>query len=89
MEINYGSKHGKSIGMVIFLLSFIQSGTQFWYQNGQFHRDTEGLPAVIESDGNRSWWQRGQLHRDGDVPAIIRLDGTQSWYQHGRFIREN
>jgi len=62
--------------------------TQFWYKNGQPHRDDD-LPAVIHTSGRKEWWKDGYLHRDNDLPAIIYDDGRQEWYQNGVCHRDN
>jgi len=62
--------------------------TQFWYKNGNLHRDND-LPAVIHTSGRKEWFKDGYLHRDNDLPAIIYDDGKKEWYQNGEIHRDN
>ena len=53
------------------------SGTKYWYQNGQFHR--EDKPAIEWIDGDRNWYQNGQLHRT-DGPALEHTNNHKDWW---------
>jgi ribosomal protein L25 (general stress protein Ctc) len=59
-------------------------GTQFWYKDGQQHRDGD-LPAVIYATGDQLWYKNGKLHRDGDLPAAIYADGSQFYYKNSMY----
>jgi len=64
-------------------------GNQYWYKNGDFHRDND-LPAAISSSGSQIWYKNGKIHRDNNLPAIIfSNDGTQIWYKNGEKHRDN
>ena len=63
-------------------------GTQYWFQNGEIHRDND-LPAAIYSNGHQYWYQNGLKHRDNDLPAIITVNGDQFCYQNGLLHRDN
>jgi hypothetical protein len=60
-------------------VNIFPSGSQFWYKNGQLHR--EDGPAVERSDGSKNWYLNGQLHRE-DGPAVESKD-LHEWYQYG------
>jgi hypothetical protein len=64
------------------------NGNQFWYKNGEKHRDND-LPAIITPSGDQYWYQNGEKHRDNDLPAIIYSNGDQYWYQNGEIHRDN
>ena len=43
-------------------LKIYSDGSQYWYLNGQLHR--EDGPAEIYSDGYQRWWVNGELQVD-------------------------
>jgi len=59
--------------------------TQFWYKNGNFHRDND-LPAVIHTSGRKEWFKDGYLHRDNDLPAIIYDDEKKNGTKMEKYI---
>ena len=63
-------------------------GTQYWYKNGNRHRDND-LPAIIFANGDQIWYKNGKRHRDNDLPASISLNGNQYWYKNGKQHRDN
>ena len=65
------------------LLRLWPDGTQWWYRDGQFHRDG-GRPAYVGANGAQCWYHHGQFHRDGDRPAVIRANGRQEWWVDGQ-----
>jgi hypothetical protein len=67
-------------------LKTYQDGTQYWYLNGELHR--EDGPAIIRPDGTQRWYLNGKCHRE-DGPAIIRQNGTKEWYINGKHHRED
>ena len=54
------------------------NGTEWWYVNGQLHREG-GLPAKVLPDGSKEWWVSGRLHREGGLPAKVLPDGIYQW----------
>jgi len=42
------------------------TGDQFWYKNGQQHRDGD-RPAVIWADGDRHWYRNGKEYTPGEI----------------------
>jgi hypothetical protein len=64
------------------------NGTQYWYKNGEKHRDND-LPAIIHANESQFWYQNGLRHRDNDLPAIIRTNGDQYWCKNGKLHRDN
>ena len=64
-----------------------KNGDQYWYQNGEKHRDND-LPAAILCNGDQYWYKNGFKHRDNG-PAIISKYGSQYWFQNGSCHRDN
>ena len=86
---NYSVEAGKIVvseeQLAVLLLAY--KGTQFWYKNGQLHRDND-LPAIIYPSGIQYWCQNGKFHRDGDLPAMIDSKGNRAWYKEGKLHRD-
>ena len=61
-----------------------EDGSQYWYQNGQLHRDHD-LPAIVTKNGDQIWYQLGKKHRDHDLPAIMNADGTHHWLLYDNY----
>ena len=64
-------------------LAIMQSGTKFWYKNGEYHR--EHAPAFVLTNGYCCWYLNGKVHRE-DGPAIIYARFSKAWYWHGNKI---
>lgn len=61
-----------------------EDGVQYWYRNGQLHR--EDSPAIIFPGLGEEWWLHGRLHRE-DGPAIEFISGYRVWSFRGKFHR--
>ena len=59
------------------------SGKEFWFLNGQRHR--EGGPAIERADGDKQWYLNDQLHRE-DGPAIEYANGVKEWWVNGNYL---
>jgi antitoxin component YwqK of YwqJK toxin-antitoxin module len=79
----------KNIKVKLFEYKIDENGIEYWYKNGQLHRDND-LPAVISSKGSyESWYKNGNLHRDNDLPAVMSLKSAyRCWYKNGKLHRE-
>lgn len=75
-----------SVKMKKIQFKIYPNGAQFWYLNGEHHR--EDGPAIFYPDGSQDWLLNGELHRE-DGPAVIYPDGYRRWFLNGKFIKDN
>lgn len=81
--------HGKKSTRAHYIGGYVVSkGAEYTVnQEGLLH-SFDGMPALIEINGEKRWFNKGKLHRDDDLPSIEGGNG-RLWHSHGELHRDN